>query len=230
MSSHLEVGSGWGQESSRTRPADILVTNWDNGISAAFDVTVASPLNSSTITEAGMYSGAAAKAAELRKHTKNDSKCAELSWKCIPLAARLLSVSSPNASVWISVVPSLSLGLHLDPNEFQTAVKWWLGVNLSLNFDGLSSMPQPLTLWVTTVSGDKTTRHNTLRNVVTSTLQQAGLSAHLEVGCGWGQDNSRTRPADILVTNWDCGISVAFDISVAFPLNSAEFQHTRSLR
>ena len=23
------------------------------------------------------------------------------------------------------VVPFLSLGLHLDPNEFQTAVKWW---------------------------------------------------------------------------------------------------------
>ncbi|KAL5479760.1 hypothetical protein EMCRGX_G023333 [Ephydatia muelleri] len=43
--------------------------------------------------------------------------------------ARLLSVSSPHASAWISIVPSLSLGLHLDPNEFQTAVKWWLGVN-----------------------------------------------------------------------------------------------------
>ena len=86
LSSHLEVGSGWGQESSRNRPTDILVTNWDNGISAAFDVTVASPLNSSTITEAGMYSGAAARAAELRKHTQNDSKCAELSWNCIPLA------------------------------------------------------------------------------------------------------------------------------------------------
>ena len=61
LSSHHEVGSGWGQESSRTRSTDIPVTNWDNGISAAFDVTVASPLNSSTITEAGMYSGAAAK-------------------------------------------------------------------------------------------------------------------------------------------------------------------------
>ena len=47
LSSHLEVGSGWVQESSRTRPADILGTNWDNGISAAFDVTIASPLNSS---------------------------------------------------------------------------------------------------------------------------------------------------------------------------------------
>ena len=64
LSSHLEVDSGWGQESSRTRPADILVTNWDNGISAAFDVTVTSPLNSSIIMEAGMYSGVAARAAE----------------------------------------------------------------------------------------------------------------------------------------------------------------------
>ncbi|KAL5505320.1 hypothetical protein EMCRGX_G006734 [Ephydatia muelleri] len=77
--------------------ADILVTNWDNGISAAFDVTVASPLNSSTITEAGMYSGAAARAAELRKHTQNDSKCAELSWKCIPLAVECYSAWGPEA-------------------------------------------------------------------------------------------------------------------------------------
>ena len=70
LSSHLEVGSGWGQESSRTRPADILVTNWDNSISAAFDVTVASPLNSSTITEVGMYSGAVVRAAKLRSTLK----------------------------------------------------------------------------------------------------------------------------------------------------------------
>ena len=31
------VVAAWGQECSRTRPADILVTNWDNGISAAFE-------------------------------------------------------------------------------------------------------------------------------------------------------------------------------------------------
>ena len=97
LSSHLEVDSGWGQESSRTRPADILVTNWDNSMSAAFDVTVASPLNSSTIMEAGMYSGAVARAAELRKHTQNDSKCAELSWKCIPLAVECYGAWGPEA-------------------------------------------------------------------------------------------------------------------------------------
>ena len=40
--------------------------------------------------------------------------------------------------------------------------------------------------------GDVTTRHNTLHNAVHSTFQRAGLSAHLEVGCGWGKDNART--------------------------------------
>ena len=97
LSSHLEVGCGWGQESSMTCPADILVTNWDNGISVAFDVTVASRLNFSTVTEVGMYSGAVARAAELRKHTQNDSKCAELSWKCIPLAVECYGAWGPEA-------------------------------------------------------------------------------------------------------------------------------------
>ena len=38
--------------------------------------------------------------------------------------ARLLSVSTPHASSWLSVVPSVELSLHLDPAEFQAAVKW----------------------------------------------------------------------------------------------------------
>ena len=33
-----------------------------------------------------MYSGVASRAAEFRKHSANDTKCAQLSWKCIPLA------------------------------------------------------------------------------------------------------------------------------------------------
>ena len=97
LSSHLEVGSGWGQDCSRTRPADILVTNWDNGISAAFDVTVTSPLNSSVIMEAGMYSGVAARAAEFRKHSENNTKCVQLSWKCIPLAVESYGAWGPEA-------------------------------------------------------------------------------------------------------------------------------------
>ena len=45
--------------------------------------------------------------------------------------ARLLSTSAPHAASWLSVVPSVGLGLHLDPNELQIAVKWWLGLDTS---------------------------------------------------------------------------------------------------
>ena len=31
--------------------------------------------------------------------------------------------------------------------------------------------------------------------------------------CVWGQDNSISQPAGILVTNWDCGTSAAFVIN-----------------
>ncbi|KAL5488838.1 hypothetical protein EMCRGX_G017846 [Ephydatia muelleri] len=37
--------------------------------------------------------------------------------------ARLLSVSSPHASAWLSVMPTLQLILHLEPPEFQVALK-----------------------------------------------------------------------------------------------------------
>ncbi|KAL5479135.1 hypothetical protein EMCRGX_G022619 [Ephydatia muelleri] len=42
--------------------------------------------------------------------------------------ARLLSISSPHASAWLSVTPSSRLNLHLEPAEFQAALKWWLGI------------------------------------------------------------------------------------------------------
>ena len=47
--------------------------------------------------------------------------------------ARLLSISAPcpHAASWLTVVPSVGLGLHLDPNELQIVVKWWLGLDTS---------------------------------------------------------------------------------------------------
>ena len=45
--------------------------------------------------------------------------------------ARLLSVAAPHASSWLSVVPSPGLGLHLESNEFQMAIRWWLGLDTS---------------------------------------------------------------------------------------------------
>ena len=45
----------------------------------------------------------------------------------------LLSVSSIHASAWLSVVPSSRLNLSLEPSEFHTAIKWWLGIPVSGN-------------------------------------------------------------------------------------------------
>ena len=66
-----------GLDKSKTRPADILfnVSNWDGSASAAFNISVTSPINSSLAVEAGMSSGVATRAAEKRKLLENDAKC-----------------------------------------------------------------------------------------------------------------------------------------------------------
>ena len=64
-----------------------------------------------------MYSGAAARAAELRKYTQNDTKCAELSWKCIPLVVEcygFLTSSHSFSHSWEYLYKSMALADLLD--------------------------------------------------------------------------------------------------------------------
>ena len=70
---------------SHTRPADLLVPNWVLGKPAAFDLSVTSPLNPTTLSEASVTTGVAALTTELRRHSSNDTKCKELDWVCVPL-------------------------------------------------------------------------------------------------------------------------------------------------
>ena len=46
-----------------SRPADVLVGNWDRGKPATFDFTVSSPLSSAILSEASANTGAAARSA-----------------------------------------------------------------------------------------------------------------------------------------------------------------------
>ena len=74
---------GWaGYTNPQSRPADVLVSNWDL---AAFDLSVTSTLHPSVLLEVSMTAGSAALVAENRKHKYNDRKCEELGWVCIPL-------------------------------------------------------------------------------------------------------------------------------------------------
>ena len=69
LSVRLEAGGGLGKDKALTRPADVLVSNPNGSASAAYDITVTSPF----ILEAGVSAGSAAKAAEVRKHSKYDA-------------------------------------------------------------------------------------------------------------------------------------------------------------
>ena len=101
--------------------------------------------------------------------------------------ARLLSASVPHASSWPSVIPSVGLGLHLDPAEFQTAMMWWLGMNSSVG----SACPfcpditlDPLGHHAVSSrhGGNVVIRHNHLRNIFTELCHHAHLSVRVEAG------------------------------------------------
>ena len=134
--------------------------------------------------------------------------------------ARLLSSSAAHASSWLSVVPSVGLGLHLDSSEFHTAVKWWLGMNSTAR----ASCPfcpdtalDPLGHHAVSCrhGGDVVIRHNRLRNIIADFWRRAHLSVRIEVGRGLLGTHNYTRPADVLVDGWD---RAAFDVTVTSPL------------
>ena len=85
--------------------------------------------------------------------------------------ARMLSVSSPHASSWITAIPSTSLKLHLDSAEYQMAIRWWLGLNTS-EASPCPFCPElvldPLGHHAASCrhGGDVVTRHNRLRDIV----------------------------------------------------------------
>ena len=64
----MEVGSGLGHDERRTRPADILVPNWDLRKPAAFDLTVASSLNQNIRNEACVTAGSSAQVSKQRSN------------------------------------------------------------------------------------------------------------------------------------------------------------------
>eukprot|EP00731_Ephydatia_muelleri_P018057 Em0011g97a len=64
LSVKVEAGNNLTPDHSHTRPADVLVQNWSRGRPAAFDICVTSPLNTLTLSEAGVCAGAAAQAGE----------------------------------------------------------------------------------------------------------------------------------------------------------------------
>ncbi|KAL5493235.1 hypothetical protein EMCRGX_G014382 [Ephydatia muelleri] len=93
----LEAGSSLGHEARQTRPANILIPNWELGKPAAVDLCITSPLNYKTLQVACVIPGSAAWQAEKRKHHSNDATCLELGWTCIPLVVESFGCWGPEA-------------------------------------------------------------------------------------------------------------------------------------
>eukprot|EP00731_Ephydatia_muelleri_P015049 Em0008g769a len=139
--------------------------------------------------------------------------------------ARLLSISAPHSSSWLSVVPSEGLGLHFEPNQYNVALKWWLGLDTSCGSSCAfcpDSILDPLGHHASTCKrgGDAVHRHNLLRDVFADSCCLAHLPVKLEVGNNLTPDHDHSRPADVLVHNWSLGKPAAFDFCVTSPLNS----------
>ena len=124
------------------------------------------------------------------------------------------------------MVPSTGLGLHLDPAECQTAIKWWLGLDTSRGSlcpfcSGISLDPLGHHAISCRHGGFVVSRHNNLRDTIAYFCRRAHLSVQLEMGHGESQNHSNSRPADILVQGWVRGLPAAFDVTVSSPLTPA---------
>ncbi|KAL5481607.1 hypothetical protein EMCRGX_G021802 [Ephydatia muelleri] len=140
--------------------------------------------------------------------------------------ACLLSVEASHASSWLWIVPSRGLGLHLESNEYQMAIRWWLGLDTSCRSMCPfcpDTAPDPLGHHAVTCrhGEDVVICHNRLRDEVLDLCRGAHLSVSVERGHGLTRDLAHTRPADILIAGWDRGKPVALDLTITSSLCSA---------
>ena len=131
LGGQLEVGCGLGLDKRHDHPADILVQNWIIGKPAAFDFAVTSPLNLTTLTEAGVTRGSAAMAADIQKHGVNDLKCSELGWISIPLAVETYGCWGAEVQSTISRLASrLAIQLQCSKSKAITTIYQRLNITL----------------------------------------------------------------------------------------------------
>ena len=98
------------------------------------------------------------------------------------------SVSAPHAASWLLVTPFPGLNLHLDPNELQISIQWWLGIDTTRSFScslcpglALDRLGNHAITWKR--GGDVVTRHNHLHNVIVE-FAIAHLGVRVESGSG----------------------------------------------
>jgi hypothetical protein len=147
--------------------------------------------------------------------------------------ALLLSSSIPHSGDWLKVIPSPSLGLHMQDLEFRLCLRYWLGVQIFPD-DSTCSICQSVcdSFGDHHVgcggNGDRILRHNALRDILFSTTQSAALAPRKEVPSLISGRCS--KPADILLPHWTGGKPAALDVSVISPLQNLTVNSSASIQ
>ena len=133
--------------------------------------------------------------------------------------SKALAMSSAihHAGDWLNVIPSSSLGLHLQDWEFRLCLQYWLG--LRMVEDGIRC---PVCQRSADSfgdhqvgcggNGDRIRRHDSLRDAFYSAAQSAALAPRREVPSLI--PGSSSRPADIYLPHWKRGLPAALDVTV----------------
>ena len=137
--------------------------------------------------------------------------------------ARFGSVSLPHSGDWLNAVPSKVLNLHMRPLEFRVAIKYRLGLPIyssegicpAGNCDRNNDIMGDHAIGCAYL-GERTFRHNLLRDAIHSAAQAACLNPAREIrGLLPG---SEARPADVFLPSWVKGHDAALDVTVISPL------------
>ena len=147
-----------------------------------------------------------------------------------PLAGRatLLSECQSGARDFLTAVPNQHLGTAMDPAEFTTSLRTRLGSTVARE-DGWCPLCDSVLdtkgyhANVCCAGGDRTTRHNKVRNAVFKLAKAAALGPELEKpnlllpSNPDDAETNRRRPADVFLPAWLNGSPAALDFAVTAP-------------
>ena len=145
--------------------------------------------------------------------------------------ARLVCVKKKHSGDFLNVIPSESLGLYMRPEVYTVAVCYRLGLGI-MNNNNQTCLIEGCDAYSNQYGdheigckfgGQRTTRHNKIRD----TIYHTGLSACLNPQRETNNldPESASRPADVLFTDFGTMGTVAVDVSVVSPLRADLMSH-----
>ena len=154
--------------------------------------------------------------------------------------AHLNLTTASGAGSWLHAVPAKTLGMHADPLLYRTMIQRWLRAPISEADYHCPFCDEIVDRYgdhclTCACGGDRTRRHNLVRNEVFHFCNSSGLNPELERPgllqprplSGASQENgtnrdsnSNRRPADVYLPRWRRGAPAALDFAITSGLRS----------